>query len=270
MKTNKIVFMGCGHMGSSLLNAWLENNSVAAEDVLVMEQSADIRKDLKEQGIESCDCVCCAPDIKAKLIVIAVKPNAVGNALEDAKAFMDKGTIILSVAAGKTLKFIEDICPKQPVIRMMPNMSVSVGLGVSALLAGSKAKKVDKDFCFKLMVPTGIVFWAGKDDDLHNVAAVSGSSPAYIYNAAAVLAKAAESYGFTKELAQEAAVNVLLGSVLLFANSRGSLADAIARVATKGGTTEAAVNMFNKNDALEKLFKKAMDACVKQSKALSK
>ncbi len=85
-----------------------------------------------------------------------------------------------------------------------------------------------------------------------------------------MLAKTAESYGIKEDLARKIAVNVLLGSALVFANGGTTLEDAIARIATPGGTTEAAIKTFNKNDALFKLYKKAAAACIKRSEELGK
>ncbi len=272
MTENKIIFMGCGKMGGALLKAWAAGGLVSKKDFLIIEHNADLVKLYKKQGFDSVTSADKAPkNITSKLIVLAVKPNIIKEALAQSAPFINKQTIILSIAAGKTVKFIESALPfKLPVVRVMPNMCVSEGLGVSGMFANAAAKKAQKDFCFKLMAQTGLSFWVDKETDLHIITAVSGSSPAYIYNAALMLAKTAESYGIKEDLARKIAVNVLLGSALVFANGSGTLQDAIARIATPGGTTEAAIKTFNKNDALLKLYKKAAAACIKRSEELGK
>lgn len=270
MSQDKIFFIGCGHMGSALLDSWLENESLNAKEIVIVEKNKDVLKKYKKYGVTCVEDIKKAGQVKAKLIVFAVKPAMLKEVMAHCKPIADKSTIVMSVAAGKTVKFIEGIYPQNPVIRMMPNMAVKTGLGVSALFAGTKAKKAHKDFCFNLMKHTGIAFWVKKEDDLHTVTAVAGSSPAYIYNSALSLAKAAQSLGIKKQAAHDIAVNVLLGSVLLYANGGGTLEEAVLRIATPGGTTEAAVKEFNKNNAMENLFKKAMAACIKRSKELSK
>lgn len=272
MSNNKIIFMGCGKMGGALLKAWAAGGLADRKDFLIIEHNADLVKLYKKQGFACINAPEKAPkNITAKLIVFAVKPNIIKEALEQAAPFIGRQTIILSIAAGKTVKFIESALPfKLPVVRIMPNMCVSEGFGVSGIFANSAAKKAQKDFCFKLMAQTGLAFWVDKETDLHIITAVSGSSPAYIYNAALMLAKMAESYGIKEDLSRKIAVNVLLGSALVFANGGTTLEDAIARIATPGGTTEAAIKIFNGKDALLKLYKKAAAACIKRSEELGK
>lgn len=268
MKSYKTVFIGCGKMGGALLKAWLEGGLVKKEEVFITEHNAALLKIYKKQGLA------CGQDIpqgKAKLIVFAVKPNILKEAAAQAAPLFEKDSVALSIAAGKTIKFIESCLPaKTAVVRVMPNMGVSEGLGVSGMFANASASKKQKDFCFKLLSQTGLAFWVDKEEDLHIITAVSGSSPAYIYNAALALQNAAKEYGVKEELTKDIAVNVMLGSVLVFANNGGTLQEAVSRIATSGGTTEAAINVFNKNDALLKLYKKAMDACIKRSKELGK
>lgn len=272
MTNAKIIFMGCGKMGGALLKAWASGGLTAKKDFLIIEHNADLLKLYKKQGFDCLNSAEKAPkNTTAKLIVFAVKPNILKEALAQAAPFMNKQTTVLSIAAGKTVKFIESALPlKLPVVRVMPNMCVSEGLGVSGMFANAAAKKAQKDFCFKLMAQTGLAFWVDKETDLHIITAVSGSSPAYIYNAALMLAKTADSYGVNEDLSRKIAVNVLLGSALVFANGHSTLEESIARIATPGGTTEAAIKAFNKNDALLKLYKKAAAACIKRSEELGK
>jgi len=259
-------------MGGALLKAWVGSSLVRKEEVFAAEHKAELLKIYKKQGIACDKDVSCLKDsAKAKLIVFAVKPNVLKEAASQATFLADKNTVILSIVAGKTVKFIESAFPfKLPVVRIMPNMGVSEGLGVSGMFANSSANKKQKDFCFKLMSQTGLAFWVKKEDDLHIITAVGGSSPAYVYASALALQRASEKYGIQKELAQKIAANVLLGSAFIFANGGGTLEEAVARIATAGGTTEAAIKIFDADDALLKLYKKAMDACIKRSKELGK
>ncbi len=268
----KIIFTGCGKMGGALMNSWLESGLLKQDDIYIIETSEDLLKKYTKQGFKCFGCTGQIPqDTKAEIIVYAVKPHLLKDGLEITKHLMGKKTLLVSIAAGKTIDFImKNANPAQPVVRIMPNMCVEAGLGVSGIFANEFVSKTQKSLITKLMSAGGMALWLDKEDALHDITAVSGSSPAYIYNAGIILAEAAQKYGFSKEQASQIAVNVLLGSVLLFAKSGGSLEDAVARIATPNGTTEAAVKTFNKNDALLKLFEKAMSACRKRSVELSK
>lgn len=268
----KIIFTGCGKMGGALMSSWLESGHITKEDIYILETSPELLKKYNKQGFKCFGCSGQIPqDTVADIIVYAVKPHMLADAFEITKHLIGKKTLLVSIAAGKTIAFMtKNTAANQPVVRIMPNMCVEVGLGVSGMFANEFISKTQKALITKLMSAGGIALWLDKEDALHDITAVSGSSPAYIYNAGIILGQAAQKYGFTQEQAKQIAVNVLLGSVLLFAKSGDSLPDAVARIATPNGTTEAAIKTFNKNDALLKLFEKAMSACRKRSVELSK
>lgn len=271
MNTGKILFVGCGHMGGALLEGWTKYGGLSKEDIIVAEPSDIIRKCLKKEGYKVFAGLEKLPRrTEIKAVVLAVRPDTFKEVLPLLAERLSPSALIISIAAGKKISFIESYLPNNPVIRIMPNMAVSQGLGISGLCASKKTKSEHKDYIFGLMSSCSRALWLEKEDDIHKIVALGGSSPAYIYSCALALQNAARDYGLPEDFVAEAAVNVFLGSAVLFARSEGSLSDAVAKIATKGGTTEAAVNAFNKGDALTKLFSKAMKACMARSKEMSK
>ncbi len=271
MKQNKILFVGCGHMGGALLEGWINFSGLAVEDFIIAEPSEEIRKTFKKRGFKTISDISVLPkSAKIRFTVLAVRPNVLAEILPALAEILPEKSPVLSIAAGKKISFIEKYLPGHGVIRIMPNMAVAQGLGVCGLYASAKTAPEDKTFIYELMEPCSALLEVKKESDLNKITALGGSSPAYFYASALALAQAAEDYNFPEEFTSRAAVNVFLGSALLFAKSGGSLKETEDKIATKGGTTEAAIKEFDKNAALTKLFKRAMKACVKRAEELSK
>ena len=271
MTDGKILFLGCGHMGGALLKGWVNFGGLDKTEFIIVEPSETIRKTLKKEGYKTFAALEKLPKKTAvKLAVLAVRPDTLKEVLPLLKDKLSPESLVLSIAAGKEIAFIEKFLPNSPVIRMMPNMAVAEGLGVSGLFASKKATAEQKDFIYGLMACCSSVLWLKKETDMHKIVALGGSSPAYIYSCALALEQAAKDYNLPQDFIAQAAVNVFLGSAVLFAKSQGSLQESINKICTKGGTTEAAVKIFNDKDALVKLFAKAMKACAARSKELAK
>ena len=271
MTDGKILFLGCGHMGGALLKGWVNFGGLEKTQFVIVEPSQEIRKNLKKDGYKTFAALQKLPKKTAiKLAVLAVRPDVLKTVLPVLKGKLSAESLVLSIAAGKEISFIQKFLPDNVVIRLMPNMAVAEGLGVSGLFSSPKATQEQKDFIYKLMASCSSVLWLDKEADMHKIVALGGSSPAYIYSCALALQQAAKEYKLPDDFIAQAAVNVFLGSAVLFAKSQGSLQDSINKICTKGGTTEAAVKCFNDKNALVKLFAKAMKACAARSKELAK
>ncbi|WP_424245322.1 pyrroline-5-carboxylate reductase [Elusimicrobium posterum] len=198
---------------------------------------------------------------KADFVVYCVKPYILEEALKQTKHLLKKNTLILSIAAGKSIKEIKKVLGAgAAVVRAMPNLPMSVGEGVAGLYAEKNVTAKQRKICEEVFKNSGISFWVKAEKDITKVTAVSGSSPAYIYAMVDALETVCADYGFDKKTSADIAAKILTGCAKLLKESKLTPKELNKNIATPGGTTEAALKVLGKNKALYKLTKKAADA----------
>ena len=199
---------------------------------------------------------------RSDIIILAVKPQDIGEVLRDIKPYI-KGKLIISIAAGVTTSSIEKALGKARVIRVMPNMPAMVGKGISAVTSGRFAKSKDLKIAFGIFSKVGEVVEV-KEKMMDVVTAVSGSGPAYYFLFTHLLAKAGEASGLEKGLAVKLAKATFIGAAETACRKDLSMEEFVKKVASKGGTTEAALKIF-KSRKLESIIKQAVKAAAQRS-----
>jgi pyrroline-5-carboxylate reductase len=202
---------------------------------------------------------------RSNTIILAVKPQDIGDVLKEIKSYV-KEKLIISIAAGVTTLSIEKVLGRVRVIRVMPNMPAMVGKGISAITPGRFAKKSDLKIASGIFSKVGDVVEV-KENMMDAVTAVSGSGPAYYFLFTHLLAKAGEASGLEKGLAMKLAKAVFIGTAETACSKELSMEEFVKKVASKGGTTEAALKVF-KQEKLEAVIKKAVKAAAYRSKQL--
>ena len=189
--------------------------------------------------------------------------------LEEIKVFNIKDKLFVSIAAGITTSFIEKKLGKDVrVIRTMPNLPAQVKQGITAICGGKNSKKKDISLVadiFKEIGKTVIV----EEKMIDAVTAVSGSGPAYVFLFVECFVKAAQSLGFDAATSKELVLQTLKGSLCLLDNCNEDAGVLRSRVTSKGGTTQAALEVFAKGK-FEKTFKTALLSARKRAKELSR
>jgi pyrroline-5-carboxylate reductase len=204
---------------------------------------------------------------KSNIIILAVKPRDIEGVLKQIGPYL-AGKLIISIAAGVRTSTIEKIIDKIRVIRVMPNMPAQEGKGMSAVSAGKFVSKQDISKTRGIFLKLGEVVEV-KESMMDAVTAVSGSGPAYYFLFTDLLEKAGVKIGLNKGLARKLASATFVGSAGTIALSDITMREGIKKVASKGGTTEAALEIFQKNK-LGDTIEKAVKAAKKRSKNLSK
>ncbi|MFA5389586.1 MAG: pyrroline-5-carboxylate reductase [Candidatus Omnitrophota bacterium] len=199
---------------------------------------------------------------RSDVIILAVKPQDIGEVLKDIKPYV-KGKLIISIAAGVTTSSIEKVLGKVAVVRVMPNMPAMVGKGISAVTPGRFAGAKDLETTTAIFSKVGEVVKV-KEGMMDAVTAVSGSGPAYYFLFTHLLAEAGESAGLEKNLAMKLARAVLTGAAEAAAYSDIDMEEFVKKVASKGGTTEAALKVF-KQENLGAIIKKAVKRAARRS-----
>jgi len=203
---------------------------------------------------------------RSDIIILAIKPQDIGEVLKEIRPYV-KEKLIISIAAGITTSSIEKALPGTRVIRVMPNMPAMAGKGISAISCGRFAKKGDLKTVSMIFLNLGEVIEV-KEKTMDAVTAVSGSGPAYYFLFTYLLAKAAEASGLQKDIAVRLARATFIGAAEVIKLKDLSMEDLVKKVASKGGTTEAALKVF-KQEKLEAIIKKAVRSASQKSSNLT-
>ena len=204
----------------------------------------------------------------AQVFIIAVKPQDFETLAENLKNDV-KNNLIISIMAGISIKKITAKLGTKNVIRVMPNLPLKVGKAFLGWTANKSVSRQDKNSASKIFNALGEEIEMSDESKIDAVTALSGSGPAYFYFLAELMEKAALEYGFSKIEAEKIAKATFLGSAFLMDKTGLSAKDLRAKVTSKKGTTEAAVNILLKKN-FDKIFFSAVDAAYKRAKQLNK
>lgn len=260
-RMKNILLIGCGNMGSALLARWqtlghtiavVEPNTIRAANITHVKNLAEL-----------------PANISPELIVLAIKPQQLDVLLPELAAKFKNKPAYLSIAAGKTLSyFAQHLGSDASIIRAMPNTPAMVGLGITALIANANTSSSTRDTATQLMQAVGEVVWLTDESQMDVVTAISGSGPAYFFSFMACLIEAAVKNGLSPEVAGKLVKQTAVGASALATQSKEGLCDLITNVTSKGGTTEAALGIFNKDEAQSRLINEAVNAAIKRAKEL--
>ncbi|MBM3651157.1 MAG: pyrroline-5-carboxylate reductase, partial [Alphaproteobacteria bacterium] len=173
-----LLLVGCGKMGGAMLEGWLARG-LGAADIVVAEPVDALRpRTAGLRAVASTADIARRPDI----VVLAVKPQSMDGVLPDLRRFADEGSVFLSIAAGKTLKyFASHLGVAAKVVRSMPNTPAAVRQGITVATASDGVSAAEKKRCHELLEAVGQVVWVEDEALLDPVTALSGSGPAYVF-----------------------------------------------------------------------------------------
>lgn len=264
-----IGIIGCGNMGEAILKG-LSGVVEKSTRLVVSEQ------DLKRRDeIQTAYKIIIAPDNHylfkySDAVIIAVKPKDFESLLkEDICCDISSQKLIISIAAGVTTGYIESIVGEDVrVVRAMPNMPARIGEGVTGVCGGSSAKPSDIELAKDVFSTIGSVVEV-KEELMDAVTAISGSGPAYFFYMIEAMVESAKGLGLDEKTARELVEKTALGSVKLLLSSKEDPASLRKKVTSKGGTTEAALKVFEAKKFIS-IMKAATKAACKRSGELSK
>lgn len=233
-------------MASSLVGGLL-NNGTPAGDINVVDVSAEALQRLHNATeVSTFSSLEDAPDTNC--LIIAVKPNIVKKVCESING-AQRSNLIVSVAAGVRAASMSSWLPADtPVVRCMPNTPALLGLGATALFANNACNESDKALATQLLQSAGLCLWVKEESQLDAVTALSGSGPAYFFNLIEHMITAAQKLGLDQASATALAIETAYGAASMARQGEESPAQLRSNVTSKGGTTAAAIDMFEKHD----------------------
>lgn len=257
MSHSQWTFIGAGNMAASLVGG-LVGSGVNARDVTVVDISADACAALEKQfGVNSRNRI---SDIEeGASVVIAVKPNIVETVCRELSA--KKPALVISVAAGVLTDSMNTWLGvnSTPIVRCMPNTPALLGLGATALYASELCTAQHKEQAQSVLGTAGKTQWVANEAQLDAITALSGSGPAYFFYLIEHMASAAESLGLDADLARDFAIETAFGAASMARQQEHSPGTLRENVTSKGGTTAAALAVFDAHE-LNKIVKQAMQA----------
>lgn len=252
----RIAFLGGGNMAAALIGGLIAKGT-DARSISVIELSPAARERLAARYPVH---IATAPDAamqRSEVLVLAVKPQDMRAALASIQLSKQ---LVISVAAGIRLKALSRwLGGHEKLVRCMPNTPALIGAGITALYAAAGVSAAEKSTAESILRAVGEVVWVKDESLLDPVTAVSASGPAYVFWFIEQLAASAEKLGIDRDSATKLALHTVLGSAKLAASSSEPPATLRKNVTSKGGTTEAALKVFDEEKLAER-FARAVAA----------
>ena len=261
----KIGFIGLGNMAKAMIGGILRKNIISPEDILGYARTKETRDRVsKEYGItigESNEQVAQQADI----LFLAVKPQMFGEVIPQIRDQVKAQTLIVSIAAGKTIAQIEEAFEKEiSLIRCMPNTPAMVLEGCTGACRNSGVTDEEMETCMKLLLSFGLAYEV-PERLMDAVGAVSGSSPAFVFQFIEAMADGGVKAGMPRSQALGFAAQTVLGSAKLLLESGKHPGELKDMVCSPGGTTICGVQALEEA-GLRGAVMKAIEACVERSK----
>lgn len=267
MKKYKIGFIGTGNIATAIYNGITSSGYITYNKIMVFDTDSDKSVYFTKQGSalakSATDLVSCC-----EYVFLTVKPQIYPIVLNEIKDFCSD-VCLVDVAAGISIGYIKDILGfNAPIVRVMPNTPISVGMGSTALV--KEAPVTDEQFnyikgCFDSCGITAVV----DEDKINTVIAVSGSSPAYIMRLAKIISEYGAKHGLSLEDSKNLAVQTFEGCAKMINNSDEDIEKLISNVTSPNGTTFEGLKSLD-SDSFDDIVCKCLDATVRRAEELSK
>ena len=246
--------VGAGNMGGAMLRGWLAAGADPAQLTVI-----DPALPAMPGGVT----VLAAADPSAPppaILLLAVKPQLLDQVAPAIAPLLGTETLLLSILAGVEVASLRARFPAPAaVVRLMPNMPVSLGKGVMALF-GDGLDDGARKTAAALMAPLGLVEWIEREDQFDAVTALSGCGPAFLFRFIDAMAQAGAALGLPADQAARLALATVEGSALLAAASDEDPARIADRVASPGGSTREGLNVLDEPDGIMALMRRTLAA----------
>lgn len=262
---DSLVLLGCGKMGSALLQGWLSRGLDPSRVWVIDPHPSDW---LQSQGVHLNTDLPDAPDV----VLVAVKPQMIADTVPNLDRFGTGKTLFVSIAAGTTLAtFAQILGTNAPVVRTMPNTPAAIGRGITALVGNGNVDAPKLSLAEALLSVVGQTVTLQDEAQIDAVTGVSGSGPAYVFHLIETLAAGGEAQGLSPELAMTLAKATVAGAGALAEEAGDTPAQLRVDVTSPNGTTAAALEvLMDETSGFPALLPRAVKAATDRSKELGK
>lgn len=261
--TGAVVIVGCGRLGSAIIEGWLATATVAPADLIILTRSrqpaADAARALGARVNPPLETLS-----GARALVVAVKPANWREALAPALVDLAPAATLVSVMAGVKAGDIESVAGR-PAARVMPTTGVAQARGVAAVWSADERARGVAHGLFGAIAD---VVDLNSEAQMDAATAVAGSAPAFIHAFVQALARAGVAQGLTGDAAERLARGALR-SAGAGAGTGAPLDELIARIASPGGTTRAGLDAMESTGDLERAAEAAVEAAVQRARTIS-
>jgi len=247
-------------MGLTYARSFLRSHITGPDQMMILEKSPEKANELATQKIgtvfgraESCI-------NRADLVILAVKPQDAAALFEQIRPLVDPQQVFLSIMAGVKIRTISRDLDIKKIIRAMPNLPAQIGMGMTAFTSTDEVTRVELVTVQNLLNTTGKTVYVEEESFLNAATAISGSGPAYVWYFMDAMMTAAQRMGFNQSEAELLVNQTFFGAIELYKASNLSCREWIERVASRGGTTEAAMRTYLEKEVHEDIITGAESA----------
>ena len=261
-QSDRVWFVGCGNMAGAMIEGWRSAGTNLASTVAIRPSGRPVEgirvvTNFAEAGSEPW------------LVYLAFKPQQLDEIAPRLAGYVTQGTTVVSMLAGVEAAALRQRFPNAgAIVRILPNLPVSVRRGVVALYSSDAPQHV-RDHLSQLFATLGYGIWTNTEGQLAAIGSVAGAGPAYVARFVDALAKAGVDRGLSFDTASTIALETVLGTAWMAASTRETM-DALAqRVASPKGTTEAGLAILDREDVLDKLVTLTISAASRRAAELA-
>jgi len=256
----KLLLVGCGHLGSALLHAWLANE--ALQKIVVVQPSlskaAMFKKDPVLTFVSTLQEV--PADFKPDMIVLAVKPQKLHLVAPELSALVEENTLLVSFLAGVSVTKLATYIPQHAkTIRIMPNIALKIGQSVNLTYTAHQLTHKELEQIEVAFSSSGKIHWLAREELIDLLTPMSGSGPAYFFLMAEILVQITIDCGIEENIARNLIQQTFIGSAQL-THETNDFQALITAVASQGGVTEAALHVLKPvlNDSMRQAVAAAL------------
>ncbi|EPF70602.1 pyrroline-5-carboxylate reductase [Acinetobacter rudis] len=261
-----ISFIGGGNMAQALIGGLL-SRGMPATRITVADPVDKVRQVLLEKEVHVTDDNLAAVQ-QADVVVLAVKPQVLATVLAPLKGqLQDK--LIISIVAGAEIDSIGHLLETDQIVRVMPNTPALVQTGAHGMFATDAVSAQQRDLASQVLAATGLTLWLENEAQIDAVTAVSGSGPAYFFYLMESMIRAGKNLGLDEKVATALTLQTALGAAQMAITSSNSPAELRKNVTSPNGTTQAALEVFDRAQISQNI-QAALAAAQKRSQELAR
>ena len=260
-----ITFIGGGNMAQALIGGLIARGMPTTR-ITVADPFENVRQLLQEKDVHVTDDNIAAIE-KADIVVLAVKPQVLANVLKQLRGLLD-AKLVISIVAGAEIATMATLSGTDRIVRVMPNTPALVQTGAHGLYATDVVDAKDRELASQVLAATGLTIWVNSEAQIDAVTAVSGSGPAYFFYMMESMIRAGKNLGLDEKVATALTLQTALGAAQMAITSANSPAELRKNVTSPNGTTQAALEVFDRAQISQNI-QSALAAAKKRSQELA-